>query len=376
MSKKILVLGGYGNFGRLISNSLAQIPDIELVIAGRNKERATSLIESLEKQGAKCKLSTLVLDIFSETFAKALFDINPSIVIHTSGPFQGQDYRIPRACIGAGCHYIDLADDRRFVCDFHTLNSQAENTGSIAISGASTVPGLSSVVIDNYLDEFEQIEEINFSITPGSNVEIGEATLRGILSYTGYPFEGWEDGSSIELYGWGKIRRHDFGSNLGVRWLANVDIPDLELFPHRYPGVKTVRFQAGHELFIVHLAMALMGILTRLHLINRWDKHSHSMYLIGQKLKTLGSDVGGMCIKLTGNNKSGNRRTLIWKLIAPNGVGPHIPTLSAIILARKILNKELSRPMAAPCLGMYSLIEFTRMAGRLGIYQELEKTDG
>jgi len=376
MAKKILVLGGYGNFGKLICNSLAHVQDIELIVAGRNKEKANSLIELLEKQGAKCKLTMLVLDIFSETFTRALFEIKPSIVIHTSGPFQGQDYRIPKACIKAGCHYIDLADDRRFVCDFHTLNSLAENTGSIAISGASTVPGLSSVVIDNYLGEFDQIREINFSITPGSNVEIGEATLRGILSYTGYPFKGWEHGCPIELHGWGNIRRRDFGNGLGVRWLANVDIPDLELFPNRYPGVKTVRFQAGHELAVVHLAMALMGILTRLHLINRWDKHSHSLYKIGQKLKTLGSDVGGMCIRLNGNNTSGNRRTLIWKLVAPNGVGPHIPTISTIILIKKILNRELTKPMATPCLGMYNLGEFSNMTEQLGIYQKVERTDG
>jgi saccharopine dehydrogenase-like NADP-dependent oxidoreductase len=376
LTEKILVLGGYGNFGRLICGRLAELQHMELIVAGRNREKADSFIESLQRQGASCKLSTLVLDIFSETFAEALLDLKPSIVIHTSGPFQGQDYRIPVACMDAGCHYIDLADDRRFVCDFHRLDARAGNTGSVAISGASSVPGLSSVVIDNYATEFEQIEEIEYSITPGSNVEIGEATLRGILSYTGHAFKGWDNGGTVDLFGWGDIRRRDFGKGLGVRWLANVDIPDLELFPERYPGIKTVRFQAGHELAGAHLAMAFMGLLTRLHLVNRWDSHSGWIYNTGQKLKALGSDTGGMCIRLTGRNKAGNRHALIWKLVAPNGTGPHIPTLSAIILAGKILNRELTKPMAAPCLGMYSLDEFSRMADRLGIYQEVERTDG
>lgn len=376
MTEKILVLGAYGNFGRLICGDLAEMQDVELIVAGRSGERADALVASLEQRGARCRLSTLVLDIFSEAFAGALRDLRPSIVIHTAGPFQGQDYRVPMACMDAGCHYVDLADDRRFVCDFHKLNKRAENSGVVAISGASTVPGLSSVVIDHYLSEFDRIEDIDFSITPGSNVEIGEATLRGILSYTGHAFKGWENGGAVDLYGWGDVRRRDFGSGLGTRWLANVDIPDLELFPQRYPGVRTVRFQAGHELGVVHLAMACMGLLTRLRLASHWDRHSGWLYNTGQKLKALGSDTGGMCIRLAGRNKAGNRHGLTWKLVAPGGVGPHIPTLSAVILARKILNKELETPMAAPCLGMYGLDEFSNRAERLGIYQDIERNDG
>jgi saccharopine dehydrogenase-like NADP-dependent oxidoreductase len=33
-------------------------------------------------------------------------------VIHTAGPFQGQDYAVARSAIAAGANYIDLADGR------------------------------------------------------------------------------------------------------------------------------------------------------------------------------------------------------------------------------------------------------------------------
>ena len=36
-----------------------------------------------------------------------------------------------------------------------------------------------------------------------------------------------------------------FPAPLGPRWVANCDIPDLELFPARYAGVRSVRFSAG-----------------------------------------------------------------------------------------------------------------------------------
>ena len=323
-----------------------------------------------------CRLSALELDFFSGALMPVLSDLKPFIVVHTSGPFQGQDYRVPEACIGAGIHYIDLADDRRFVCDFAALDGRARNTGSIAVSGASSVPGLSSVVIDRYANEFSRIAEIDISITPGSNVDLGEATSGAILSGMGHPFKGWRGGAAVELYGWMDPRRRDFGRPLGFRWLANVDVPDLELFPERYPGVQTVGFQAGHELPAAHLAMVFMGLLARWHVVNRWDRYTRPIYRIGQKLKRLGSDLGGMCIKMTGMSRDGRPQSVTWKLIAPHGIGPRIPTFPAILLTRKILDGELTTPGAGPCLGRFDLESFSRLAGHYGIYQEVERTGG
>ncbi len=98
------------------------------------------------------------------------------------------DYRVPEACIDIGAHYIDLADDRRFVCDITQLDIKANNNHVLAVSGASSVPGLSSVILDHYYPEFSQIYTIDISIAPGNKAERGEATIRGILSYTGHPF--------------------------------------------------------------------------------------------------------------------------------------------------------------------------------------------
>ena len=168
--KKILVLGGYGNFGRLICDALVRRSDVELIVAGRRRDKAEKYCEWLKAGGAVCPLSALAIDVHSSQFLQTLQEIHPDVVIHTCGPFQGQDYHVPRACILAGCHYIDLADDRRFVCDFHSLNEQAKQHNVIAISGASSVPGLSSVVVDHYAREFAVLEEIDFAIETIRNV--------------------------------------------------------------------------------------------------------------------------------------------------------------------------------------------------------------
>ena len=82
----------------------------------------------------------------------------PNLVIHTCGPYQGQNYQVAEQCIERGVNYVDLADGRDFVCDFEKLNEKAKRANVLAICGASTVPGLSSCVVDHFLErDFSQI---------------------------------------------------------------------------------------------------------------------------------------------------------------------------------------------------------------------------
>ena len=60
----------------------------------------------------------VALDIRAAGFADLLSSLGVELVIHTAGPFQQQGHDVPLAVAQAGAHYIDLADGRRYVCDF------------------------------------------------------------------------------------------------------------------------------------------------------------------------------------------------------------------------------------------------------------------
>lgn len=373
---KILILGGYGNFGKRIAEGLPDHEGLNVFIAGRNLSKAEQVARILDKEKHKTSYIPLEIDILSPNFANALKTLSPDITIHTGGPFQGQDYHVPQRCIDAGSHYIDLADDRRFVCDIESLNQGAEKAGVLLVSGASSVPGLSSTVIDNFREEFTSIEEIDFCIAPGNKAERGEATLKGILSYTGHAFRIYENSEWIDTYGWTRPRRIYFGGIVGKRWLADIDIPDLELFPKRYEGVRTVRFQAGLELPILHFIMVLMAKMTQRGLVSNWSKFTKPIFNISEFFKRFGTDIGGMKIVVKGKGQHQTPREVIWTLFAPDGVGPYIPTLSTTILAKKLVDGDIKITGATPCLGLYSLEEFSAEASKWGIYQETEIVDG
>lgn len=372
--KKIVVLGGYGNFGKRIVEELSQLTDIVIYVAGRDVQKATQLIGKLSSL-SKAKLLPVFMDITATNFQAQLQALDPFLVIHTSGPFQGQDYHVPEVCIDIGAHYIDLADDRRFVCDIKQLDTKANNNHVLVASGASSVPGLSSVILDHYHSVFSQIDAIDISIAPGNKAERGEATIHGILSYTGHPFPIFKDGIWISGYGWMDSRNINFNDDDDIRPLANVDVPDLELFPARYSVTDTVQFQAGLELNLLHQTMVFMAWLTKKKIVKNWAPLTKPIMKTSNLLKSFGTDRGYMRVLIEGKDLRLKPKAIKWTLTADNGVGPYIPTLSTIIIAKKLINNQLDIRGAMPCLGLYTLDEFYPYANQLQL-QIREQTIG
>lgn len=178
-SHHVLILGGYGSFGKLISQRLSKNPNIQLTIAGRDLQKASQLAQQLD-------CSHAMIDVYSTELKTRLAELKPDTVIHTCGPYQTQrDYHVAKTCIDLQMNYIDLADSREFVKGISKLDEEAKQEGVVVISGASSVPGM-SCVIDHYQKEFSELHEIQHSISPGNvNSPKGIATIKSVLSYCG-----------------------------------------------------------------------------------------------------------------------------------------------------------------------------------------------
>lgn len=373
--KNVLILGGYGTFGRRIAAALAAVAGCRLYLAGRSLPQAQAQCDALRLIFPAAQLVPLRLDIEQADFVDCLAALNPFLVIHTSGPFQGQGYAVPQACLAVACHYLDLADDREYVRHITQFDAAARAKNVLLVSGASSVPGLSSAVIDHYLPAFSRLDEIDMAISPGNRADRGLATLTGILSATGRPMPVWQDGAWQTLWGWMSPRRLDFGARLGWRWAANVAVPDLDLFPQRYPTVQRVGFQAGLELAWLHWVMVAMAWWAKMGLIRNWAKYSKGILALSKLTLFLGSDKGGMRVQLRGLDLAGQAQTRVWYLSALAGIGPIIPAIASIILAKKLLLGQISQAGAMPCLGLFTLAEFEAEVTGLPIYfAEAENT--
>ena len=356
-NEKILVLGGTGHFGARICRRLAGISGIELIVTSRDLFRAEVLVDELSEQYPDASISAAALDQEAGDFEAELRNINPFAVVHTAGPYQGRDYRVAHACIEAGSHYIDLADARGFVAEFERLHDQAVAADVLLVSGASTLPGLSSAVIGRHRDRFHQIESIEVSIAPAQRSPRGLGTVAAVLSYCGRPFDALVDGRWQTQHGWQGLRRQQYPA-LGRRLSAVCDVPDLELLPRMLPGVRNVSFHAALEMRSEHLALWFMAWLTRANIVADWSKYARSFVRLGRRMRRFGSDRGGMRIRLLGRGRDNEPVEVDWNLLALDNHGPEIPCTPAVVLVRKLLRDEVFVRGALPCLEMFTEDEF------------------
>lgn len=350
MVARVLIIGGYGNFGGYIARSLANDESIRLLIGGRSADKANAFSASLEAANAA---EGHAIDIDGD-LAAALDRIAPDIVIHTTGPFQTQDHRVARACIAQACHYLDLADAREFVATIDRLDGEAKAKNVLVVSGASSVPCLTAAVIDAYLPSFARLEAVDYGISAAQHTNRGLATTSAVLSYIGKPMQMLRDGTMETVYGWEDTHAVPY-PGLGTRLFGNCDIPDLALFPERYPTLRSMRFCAGHELKALHIGTRMLGVLVRLGMIGSLSDHAGSLLKLAFAFDRFGSGRSGFHMFMSGLGHDGDpleRR--IW-IVARSGHGPYIPCMPAILLARWLARDRVIAPGAMPCVDLIDL---------------------
>jgi hypothetical protein len=350
MARTVLVLGGTGAFGSRLVTGLIETTLFDVVIAGRDLRRATVQAAAVGAVRARAMRIDTVTVTAAELRATGAF-----VVVDAAGPFQGADYRLARAAIAAGLHYVDLADARDFVAGFGTLDAAARATGTIALTGASSTPALSHAVLDRLTAGWRRIDMIEIAISPGNrNSPRGLSVIRAILSYAGKPVRVFAGGKWTRQPGWGWPIRRDM-PGLGERWLSLCETPDLDLMPARFSPTRAAVFRAGLELAVMHWGLCVASLLVRARLLRSLQPFARPFRWLAERLKNFGSDRGGMLVEVAGIDATGTPAHAAWSLVAEAGDGPVIPTLPALAVVRALADGRLTQAGAGPCVGVLDL---------------------
>lgn len=341
------------------------------MIAGRSSVAAAELAAQIRHDHPGAAVDAVEVTL-PDGLQRCLDRAAPAVVINSYGPFQGQDYAVAEACIARGVHYIDLADGREFVCGIDSLDEAARRAGVLVASGASSVPGLSGCVIDHLRAGLRRVDSIEIGISPGNRAPRGLAVVAAIMSYVGKPIRVWRGGKWDRGHGWQGLYRRALSAppaaDLPPRWFSLCEVPDLDLFPRRYPEVTSVSFGAGLEFSPLHLGLWLLSWVVRGGVIRDLARHAGRLHSLADRLAPFGSDRGGMYVELQGIDPDGRKLTRRWTLIAGSGHGPWIPVMPAVVLARRLARGWRGAVGATSCLGLFTLDEFAGMTAGFDIH--------
>jgi len=331
-SRRVVVYGGNGFFGRIIVEELLRCTSARIEIASRTARY-------IEFPGYEYRVRFVKSDLHNEDSVRRTV-AEADLAILAAGPFQGMPLTVLQACIAEGVPYIDVADDRDFVCRAYALvETQTAPHGMLALIGCSVVPGLTSLLTRFAQATVPRIVQTKICISPGTQHPRGPGSFACLLSTVGEEFTAPTDGKQASVIGWTKPERVTFPPPMSNRTVYRVvDIADHFIQP-KYFQTQTVEFRIGSELRALNLLLtAVRRTKQILPLFPRWlIPTGHALV---QMFALVGSSAGGVMVEVTGY--SGHERLReTWAVLADEG-GERIPAIIPAIAASMVLHEEIT----------------------------------
>lgn len=364
---KILILGGYGVFGGRLAELLAHIPDLDLLIAGRNLDRATQFCDAF--QGAATvtpvKLDRRALDQHIHTLA-------PDLVVDASGPFQDYGearYSVIETCIRSKVDYMDFADAADFVFGVSTYDTAAKDAGVFVLSGVSSFPVLTAAVLRE-MAKTMHITSVRGGIAPSPYAGIGLNVMRAVVGYAGAPVKLTRGGMQTAVPGLTESLRYTVAvpghMPLNNIHFSLVDVPDLQVIPPEHPGLQDIWMGAGPVPEILHRVLNLLAKARATFKLPSLEPLAPLFYKVLNLMK-FGEHRGGMFVHATGR-QGDTPVQRAWHLLAEGDDGPYIPSMAIAALVEKLLSHERPEPGARPATQALSLKDYDQQFQGRSIY--------
>ena len=356
MNRRVVLIGATGFFGARLAGHLAKLEGIELVLTSRAQDKAETLARGLSSLNSNAVIAALAFDRGQDGTEKIL-EIKPWLVIDTTGPFQGANYDLARACVQFGAHWIDIADARDYILGFaEALDDLAKARAVCAYAGASSTPALSYAAVEDLSKTWRRVDTIDIAIFPGGGVKVGPAVIKALLSYIGRPIPVWREGAKQTVIGWSWPQRTRI-AGLGRRCLSSAESADDAVLSERFGVTSRVAFYASLESRLEQFGLAVLAWLRSRGVIR--NLASFAPMLVSARTITglAANDRGGMTVDVAGVDGTGLQTFSRWSLLSEKCDGAHVPVLPALALTRALLTTGLT-PGAGPACGVLPLVAF------------------
>jgi saccharopine dehydrogenase-like protein len=232
----ILILGGYGATGRLLVKHLIAETNHNLVIAGRNLEKAQAFVDSFHNQ----RLTATQVDATDfSSLKRALPGVDLLLV---AAPTTHHTETVVRAALDAGVDYLDVQYSERKLEALHAHEKEINTKQLCFVTEAGYHPGLPSAMIRYAASKLDVIESAR---TAGylnmGNLQYTEAVDELMEGFIHYQAQVYKNGAWTKPGSW-DTRKFNFGEEIGIRTCYSMFFEELRCIPAMYPTLKNTGF--------------------------------------------------------------------------------------------------------------------------------------
>lgn len=204
----IILVGGYGVVGRRVAARLVDGFPGQVMIAGRDKQRAAAFCREL---GGGSRPRRIDVDD-PTTLDTGLAGVRTVVTCVAQ-----TERHLLRAAIDRGLDYTDVAADRELWQDALELRARAQQTGARVLLGAGLTPGISNVMAKWLSDTLGHLDGIEAAILLGLGDDYGPDSLRYVVGAAARRYAQYEGGQPRQRAAFTEGQRILFPPPVGAR---------------------------------------------------------------------------------------------------------------------------------------------------------------
>ncbi len=245
----ILILGGYGNTGKLLARFLLQESRASVILAGRNQARADTAAAEFNRAFGGNRARGLALDACDPQALVAAMQ-GVTLLLAASSTAQYAE-TTARACLAAGVDYFDIQFSAKKVAALRALEAEIKNSGRCFVTDGGFHPGLPAALIRYAATQFDELHGANV----GSVIKIDWSAL-DIAASTVIEMAGEFSDFDMRFFQngrWKKARMDiamdtltmDFGAPFGKQVCMPMFLEELRPLPGLFPTLTDAGFFVG-----------------------------------------------------------------------------------------------------------------------------------
>lgn len=262
MLKRILILGGYGNLGLPLARYLAmQSEDIEIIISGRNLDRAENACTLIRKETGIQTISALFVDASDPSSLEEAFQ-GIDIIIVASSTLQHVEI-VAQAALKAGADYFDGQLSSPSKIEFlRRIEPEILRSGRIFITDGGFHPGLPAAMVrwaNEKIGPLFRAEVFGALKIDWAGLKVSKGTLEEMLEeFKSYDMSILKEGKWVKP-GFTYYRKFDFREPFHEQDCAPMLIEEIRFLPEEIPELKESGFYVtGFNRFFDMLIMPVM----------------------------------------------------------------------------------------------------------------------